>query len=183
MNKWWYPVILAVLVGILFSGIILLIASAPRGVPIVLSNLSTPAKIRFEIYGAIRQPGVYSAPANIRVEDAVAYAGGFTESADISASHLAAAVSDSDQILIPTRALYEATITPMIKNSTGEKINLNTADIEELQSLPGIGEKKAKDIIHFRETNGGFSDVADLLDIPGFGEKTVDQFLDLITIE
>lgn len=182
MNK-WYPIIAAVLVGILFSGVVLLISAKPKGVPIILSNNSTPINIRFEIYGAINQPGVYSAPASLRVEDAVDYAGGLSEFADASASNLSARVNDGDKIIIPTKSAFEATITPIIRNNTHEQINLNTAGLEELLTLPGIGEIKAKDILLYRDSNGGFKDVSDLLNIPGIGEKTIEQFLDLITVE
>ncbi len=148
----------------------------------MLSNLSTPEGVRFEIYGAVKQPGLYSAPANIRVEDAVSYAGGFYGTADVAASNLTKHVFDGDRILIPTQAPFEPTITPAVKGSIREQIDLNTAEIEALMSLPGIGEKKAKDILDFREANGGFTDVADLLDVPGIGEKTIEQFLDLVTV-
>ncbi|MHC1770803.1 MAG: helix-hairpin-helix domain-containing protein [Flexilinea sp.] len=182
MNK-WYPIIAAVLVGILFSGVVLLISSRPKGVPITLSNNSTPVDIRFEIYGAIKQPGVYSAPGSLRVEDAINYAGGLSEPADASASNLSARVNDGDKIIIPTKSVFEATITPVTRNSIHERINLNTAVLEDLLTLPGIGEIKANDILLYRDTNGGFTDISDLLNIPGIGEKTIEQFLDLITVE
>ena len=61
--------------------------------------------------------------------------------------------------------------------------SLSSATIQDLRTLPGIGETKAKEIIRFREVNGSFDEIADLLNIPGIGEKTIEQFLDRITVE
>ncbi len=182
MNK-WYPIFIGIMIGFLFSGIILLIATRPKGKPITIQNNTTPFSIFFEVYGAVKKPGVYSSGPSVRVQDAVDIAGGFTENADLMMSHLSAIVNDGDRILIPTKMIYETTITPQIIKNSLNIIHLNSATIQDLMTLPGIGETKAKEILRFRETNGSFSEIADLLNIPGIGEKTIEQFLDRITVD
>ncbi|GAP41355.1 helix-hairpin-helix domain-containing protein [Flexilinea flocculi] len=182
MNK-WYPIFIGIILGFLFSGIILLISTKPKGKPIIINNNTTPISIHFEVYGAVKKPGVYSAALSIRVQDAVALAGGLKENADLIMSNLSAKVFDGDRIIIPTKTIYEATITPQLPKNTINMIHLNSATIQDLMTLPGIGETKAKEIIRFREVNGSFDEIADLLNIPGIGEKTIEQFLDRITVE
>ena len=74
--------------------------------------------------------------------------------------------------------------TPAQKVSPGgQKVNLNTADLEGLMSLPGIGEKRAGDIIAYREANGPFRMVEQITDVPGIGEGILNGLIDCVTVE
>ena len=124
MNK-WYPIFIGIILGFLFSGIILLISTKPKGKPIIINNNTTPISIHFEVYGAVKSQRVYSAALSIRVQDAVALAGGLKENADLIMSNLSAKVFDGDRIIIPTKTIYEATITPQLPKNTINMIHLN----------------------------------------------------------
>ncbi|NMA12157.1 MAG: ComEA family DNA-binding protein [Chloroflexi bacterium] len=178
----WQVILTSVLCTFLVGGLILLLSSRPRGEPLILSTVNHDNRIVYEIYGAVASPGVYHSTQGLRVMDAVENAGGTLDSADSENSGLARRINDGDIIIIPTIAPYQATITLSIKTGTA-RLNLNLATLEEMMTLPGIGEKKAQDIIDYREKLGGFKEVADLLDIPGFGEKTIEQFYDLVLVE
>lgn len=178
----WQVILTSVLCTFLAGGLILLLSSRPRGEPLVLSTVNHDNRIVYEIYGAVASPGFYHSTQGVRVMDAVQNAGGMLESADAENSGLARQIDDGDTIIIPTAAPYRPTITLWIKAET-TRLNLNLATLEDLMTLPGIGEKKAQDIIDYREKTGGFKEVADLLDIPGFGEKTIEQFYDFVWVE
>lgn len=182
MNR-WQLILASVLCSLFAGGLILLLSARPKGTSIILSTNEISQAISYEIYGEIKTPGVYHSTTGVRVAEAVEAAGGLAEAADSENSGLARLIKDGDIIIIPSKAPYQATITLMSVKSSAGRINLNLASLEELMTLPGIGEKKAQDIIDYREKIGGYAEIADLLDIPGFGEKTIDQFYDLVTVE
>lgn len=181
--KNWSGIIVGVIIGLLISGLILLIATNPEEEVLTLEPRPTMRPMQIEIYGAIRRPGIYAFSQAATVNDLVEAAGGLSADADPEGSRLAARVYDGDRILIPTRSIAEITLTPFQNPKISSKINLNTATIAELMTLPGIGEKKAGEIVNYRETVGPFEKVEDLLRIDGFGEKTIDRFYDLITVD
>lgn len=160
----------------------MLVLNVPEGTPIEIISDITAAPIRFEVYGAVKTPGIYEAEDRIRVEDVVALAGGFTDDADIEKSGLTRFVYDSDQIWIPTKGAEGVKTTAVLGSMQG-RVNLNTAGLEELMQLPGIGEKRAQDIIAFREEKGGFSDLQDLLEVSGIGESVLQNLYDFVVIE
>ena len=126
--------------------------------------------------GAVNKPGVYHLPSEARVIDALNLAGGFSEEADESAVNLAEPLTDGEMIRFPAR--YEPMDQGVIVSDG--RINVNTADKEELMLLPGIGEAKAEAIIRCREENGAFQDSEDLLLVPGIGERLLEQMMDKI---
>jgi competence protein ComEA len=182
VNK-WQILVSGILIGFLFSALIILFADQQKGKPILLQAESTPGTIQFEVLGAVRNPGIYSSESIIRVIDAVNLAGGLTENADAQNSNLTEKIYDTDRIIIPTISLVQATTTSIATINNQKRINLNTASLDELMLLPGIGEKKAKDIIEYRTNIQPFSSVSDLLNISGFGEKTIEEFYDQVTVE
>jgi|GEM_PF-1328655 competence protein ComEA len=180
--KTWQLLLAAVLFGLLCSIVILILASRP-GTEAIQIQAVERAMLQFEIYGEVREPGIYSSDEkNLRVSDAVALAGGFTDQADQVNSRLTTRILDGDKIIIPTPSQAESTLTPAVRSNLPELIDLNHASLELLMTLPGIGEKKAQDIINHRTARGSFQDVADLLEIDGFGEKTIEQFYDLVMV-
>jgi competence protein ComEA len=127
------------------------------------------------VAGAVRRPGVYELESGARVDDAVARAGGATRRADLGGLNLAAEVEDGRQVLVPRRvavggaggaAAGGAAAAP----AEGQPLNLNTATLEQLDELSGIGPVTAQKIVDFREERGGFGSVEELGEIPGIGD-------------
>ena len=154
----------------------------PRSsVPIEITPGNTGIKNKIGIYGAVKTPGIYEYEGSIRVEDAAAMAGGFTNDADLAFANLSEWVEDGETILIPTSGLPEPTLT--IQPSDERKINLNTADKYELMSLPGIGEKRAAEIIKLRENKGKITSKEELLEIQGISEKLLESIYDRLIVD
>ncbi|WP_326717682.1 helix-hairpin-helix domain-containing protein [Vagococcus jeotgali] len=146
-------------------------------------------KFYVDIKGAVVSPGVYEVSDDMRVLDVVKLAGGLTEASDDKKVNLAEKLIDQMVIYIPE--IGEEGFELVTQVSTGDKsiteqdsklININTSSASELQSLNGIGEKKAEKIIQFREENGSFKTIEDLKKVDGIGEKTFDSLKSQITI-
>ena len=121
------------------------------------------------VAGAVRSPGVYRMRASARVDDAVARAGGPTARADLSQVNLAAKVEDGRQVLVPRRVRAGAPAA-VAETVPGVPLNLNTATLEQLDELDGIGPATAQSILDYREENGGFGSVEELGEVPGIGD-------------
>ncbi|MFV8291762.1 helix-hairpin-helix domain-containing protein [Aerococcus urinaeequi] len=152
-----------------------------------------------DIKGAIKVPQVVPVTPGMRVHDVVEMAGGVTGEADQSQVNLAQLATDQMVIYVPkvgeevspsTEALVadskvtESAVSESSGDGTsgGDLVNINTADTTMLQTLSGIGEKRAADIINYRETNGLFETVDDLDQVSGIGEKTMEKLRPLITV-
>lgn len=160
------------------------------------TSTSTSETWYVDIKGAINTPKVVPVKPGMRVHDAVEMAGGLTKEADQSQVNLAQLVTDQMVIYIPksgeemtssTEALIaDSQITETSasgqETTESELVNINTADATTLQTLSGIGEKRAADIINYRETNGLFETVDDLDQVSGIGEKTMEKLRPLITV-
>jgi competence protein ComEA len=143
------------------------------------------------ICGAVVNPGVYQVETGARLVDLIGLSGGLTQEADGDYINQAQLVSDGQRIYIPTKeelknlpaSDYQAGEQGDSENS-GESslININTADSEELMSLPGIGQAKADSIISYRASNGTFQSIEDLMNIPGIKEGLFGQISSLITV-
>ena len=142
-----------------------------------------------DVKGQVKMPGVYSSSQEERVIDVVQRAGGLTENADESKVNFAEHVLDAMVIYIPAKGEEGNIPQGLTSNPTDTggtkqgKINLNKADENELQNLPGIGPSKAAAIMEYRVTNGPFKSVEDLKNISGIGDKTFDKLKDLITVQ
>ncbi len=146
---------------------------------------STGAIILVHVLGAVRRPGLFELGAGARVIDAVAAAGGLTEAADPAGANLARRLSDGEQLYLPQLGEVPP-VAPQASGqgsgvASGQKVNLNTATVAELETLPRIGPMMAQRIIDFREANGHFATVDDLRSVTGIGDKTFDGLKDLIT--
>jgi competence protein ComEA len=142
-------------------------------------------RVVVHVAGAVRQPGVYKLSANARVDDAVAEAGGPTRRADLGGLNLAATVEDGRQVLVPERARPGAPAAASATASApaeGQPINLNTATLEQLDTLSGIGPTTAQKILDFREERGGFGSVEELGEIPGIGDKRLATLREEVTL-
>ena len=160
-------------------------------------NTEQTAALVVHVCGAVKTPGVYSLPEGNRVMDAVDAAGGFSEEAASSAVNLAEKLADGSRLYIPSleevaAGKYPGTAQSAVSENgakeAGESedkqiININTAGVSELITLPGIGESRAKDIIAYREKNGSFRKTESLMEVPGIKEGTFQKIRDRIRVE
>jgi len=188
--KPWQIILMGIFMGLIFSAAIFLISSLPRGNAIQLNPVPTQGPIKVYVVGAVKNPGVYSLPRHSRVDDAVKAAGGLDPTADETAINLAAQVSDGVKIIIPSirnNPPDSGTIAPSPETveqqpSIENPININTASLEQLDLLPGIGTTRAGDIIKYRNNNGPFTSIEAIQKVPGIGQTTFDEIKDLITV-
>jgi competence protein ComEA len=168
--------------------------AAPSAPPAIRMDESGPAaKVLVHVAGAVRRPGVYRLREGMRVDDALQLAGGPTRRADLAAVNLAAKVQDGRQVLVPERVRAggrapgtagagAATGSTGAGAAAGVPVNLNTATLEQLDTLDGIGPATAQSIIDFREERGGFGSVEELGEIPGIGEKRLATLRESVTV-
>ncbi len=136
------------------------------------------------VAGAVSSPGVYTLPADSRVDDAVRAAGA-TADADLSQLNLAQKLADGQKITVPVAGAAPAdgsSAATTADNDNGGLININTATQEELESLPSIGEVRAQAIIAYREEHGGFRTTDELMEVSGIGEKIFADISPHITV-
>lgn len=155
---------------------------------------SAPTFLYVYVCGAVVTPGVYELPAGSRICDALEAAGGFTEEADINRINLAGTLADGMMIFFPEEGEempegYDITTgqTSTAQTTVGEKtdsglVNINTAGVEELCTLPGIGESKAKAIVGYREEHGPFADKDEIMNVSGIGAGLYKNIEDLICV-
>lgn len=142
--------------------------------------------IAVHVSGAVAAPGVYELEEGARVADAVELAGGFLEGAAENALNLARVLNDGEQVVVPTAEEHAAQQSAAEASGgaagVGGKVNINTASVEQLDTLPGVGESTAQKIIADREANGPFSSPEDLKRVSGIGDKKYAKLADLITV-
>ena len=144
------------------------------------------------VTGAVASPKVCELSEGARVLDAIEAAGGFTDDAATDALNLARVVEDGEQIDVPTEqeaaeaaasgTSSSSSSTSSSSDSTSSLININTATAEELETLPGIGEVTAANIIADREENGAFESIEDITRVSGIGDKKFEAIEDLICV-
>ena len=139
-----------------------------------------------DIKGAVKNPGVYQMKVGDRVKDALDAAGGLTAEADSQKVNLAQRVEDQMVIVVPkvgeeAEALPAGTTSKEVAKEG--KVNINTATVEELKTLKGVGEKKAEAIIEYRKKNGSFKTKEDLMKVRGIGKKLFDSFQERIVTQ
>ena len=139
-----------------------------------------------DIKGEVRNPGVYQMKVGDRVKDALEAAGGLTAEADSQKVNLAKRLEDQMVIVVP-KVGEEAEEIPAGETrneATKEgKVNINTATVEELKTLKGVGEKKAEAIIEYRKKNGSFKTKEDLMKVRGIGKKLFESFQERIVTQ
>lgn len=150
------------------------------------------------ICGYVKKPGIYELPKGSRVYDCLMAAGGFLSGADETTLNLADYLQDGTKIYVPgltadidmTEPIWGSSLqmqagsvsTKSEMLSASGKININTATAEQLQTLPGIGEKRAREIIAYRESNGPFGTIEDIQNISGIKTAIYSKIKDLITV-
>ncbi len=143
------------------------------------ATAASSLQIAVHVLGAVERPGFYELRDGSRVLDAIAIAGGLSETADPGGVNLARFLSDGEQVRVP----HVGEIAPATPGVAADgKVNLNTADAATLETLPRVGPAMAARIIAWRDANGGFSAIDDLRSITGIGERTFAELEPLVTV-
>lgn len=141
----------------------------------------TAAAVYVDVSGAVHKPGLYVLASGARAVDAIAAAGGFTDDADRASVNLARAVTDGEQVVVTVIGEAPAGVTGGGGGASGV-IDLNTATVDELDTLPRVGPAIAARIVAWRDENGRFGAVDDLLNVTGIGEKMLAGLRDLVRV-
>ena len=162
-------------------------------------NIKENTKIIVHVSGAVRNEGIVELKEKARVADAIEMAGGITEDAYMKDVNLATILEDGMKIYIPTKEEVEKqgeNINDSVSKDTNldiynngsntskknNKVNINTASKEELDTLPGIGESTANKIINYRKENGKFKTIEEIKEVSGIGDSKFEDIKDLIEV-
>ncbi|MCB9423200.1 MAG: helix-hairpin-helix domain-containing protein [Ardenticatenaceae bacterium] len=157
---------------------------------------ATPGPIQVYVNGQVATPNVYELPPGSRIGDAIEAAGGWTDEANTAVVNLALPLVDGMQIYVPSQAEVSDTAVPVVSDpapltrssdgievtSSSGLVNINTANLDELDALPGIGPSTAQKILNYRDENGRFNTIEELMNVSGIGEAKFDGVKDLITV-
>lgn len=156
--------------------------------PIIIDNALVQPGIVVDLRGEVAKPGVYELPAGSRLDDAIVAAGGLTDDADLTQLNLASRLQDGTIVTVPgpasgpgEPAVAGDPDNGVIGADPSGLVNLNTADVKELESLPGVGEVTAGRIIEYRETHGPYRSVDDLVHVQGVSTRTINGLRDVVT--
>jgi competence protein ComEA len=150
--------------------------------PLEAVEAEAPAALVVHVVGSVRRPGLYRLREGSRIADAVRRAGGATRRADLSLVNLAAPVADGVQVVVPRRAPAAGTDAAAEAGSAqapSGPVHLNTATLEQLDELPGVGPSTAQKILDFRQEHGAFTSVDELDAVPGIGPARLEQLREL----
>jgi len=163
-------------------------AASPAASP---STTVAAAVVVAYVCGAVRRPGVYTFAPGARITDLIEKAGGATGAAELQTVNLAALLTDGQQVVVPERGAPGVAVAASDPAATsagsgvvaaGAPVNLNTATMAELDTLPGVGPSTAQKILDYRTAQGGFKSVEDLNNVSGIGDVTFAELKDLVTI-
>ena len=196
-----YKKVLSIIGGVLAVIVIILVgrvmmASSMKEKVMVTNAVNTtrveeattmmPQNCYVDIKGEVLRPGVYEFSCESRIQEVIKKAGGFTEEADETKINLAQKITDQMQIIVPNlHSKQEGGVTEgnsekgNTSNTTPSNlkqgtVNINTATLEELQTIKGIGKKKAEAILQYRKEHGAFRTKEDLLQVKGIGKKALE---------
>ena len=164
------------------------------------ANSEKIVTIKVHVSGAVKNEGVYELEEDARIADAIEKAGGVTDIANMKNVNLASKLEDGMKIYIPKQGedVLENDLEENINNkettlggsgtnsnveNEKEKININKATKEELDTLPGIGESTAQKIIQYREEHGSFKNIEELKEVKGIGDAKYEEIKDLVDIK
>lgn len=136
------------------------------------------------VCGAVCNPGVYELPADSRAYEAVAQAGGMSEDAAGMAVNLAEVLTDGQKLQIPFQGeVSDAQVSDSGEVTTDSRVNINTASLEELMTLKGIGQTRAEQILEYREKHGSFASPEAIMNVDGIKQGTYDKIKDNIRVQ
>lgn len=190
--------VIAALVAAVLSLVVIVWWDSTRSVTVVVMG-NPDATVVVQVSGAVASPGLISLPAGSRVEQAISAAGGLTTDADVSQLYLAARIGDGERIVIPAKEstssgssnvndgnpqagsteTHEASSEP---DETAQALDINTATVERLVALPGIGQVLAERIVAYRDAHGPFTSVDQLGDVEGIGDALVERLRPLVIV-
>jgi competence protein ComEA len=183
---------LAYVGGLLFvlavSGRMVLAGADEPAAPPVRAALSAepaaPRTVVVHVVGAVRRPGLYELAEGSRIDEAIRKAGGPKPKAALELVNLAAPLADGQQILVPARG--DVTAAPAAAGAApsapAAKVHLNTATLEQLDALPGIGPVTAQNILDYRSEHGSFQTVDELDAVSGIGPARLEQLKPLVEL-
>ena len=196
-----YKKVLSIISGVLAVIVIILVGrgmmASPTKEKVMVTNAVNTTRVEeattmmpqncyVDIKGEVLRPGVYEFSCESRIQEVIKKAGGFTEEADETKINLAQKISDQMQIIVPNlNSKQEGGVTEgnsekgNLSNTTPSNlkqgtVNINTATLEELQTIKGIGKKKAEAILQYRKEHGAFRTKEDLLQVKGIGKKALE---------
>ena len=205
-----YKKVLSIIGGVLAVIVIILVgrgmmASSTKEKVMVTNAVNTtrveetttmiPQNCYVDIKGEVLRPGVYEFSCESRIQEVIKKAGGFTEEADETKINLAQKITDQMQMIVPNlHSKQEGGVTEgnsekgntsntPPSNSKQGTVNINTATLEELQTIKGIGKKKAEAILQYRKEHGAFRTKEDLLQVKGIGKKALEAIESQVTFQ
>lgn len=170
------------------------VTPSPTPLPPTTTPTPTPAPLRVYISGEVRQPDVYILPPGSIIKDAISAAGGATSKANLDVVNQAQELKDQQHIHIPAHSDNLPTppvveggvsqIKPVLQTTPSPtKVNINSASLQALELLPGIGPAIAQRIIDYRSEYGAFATPEDIMRVKGIGQGTFDKLKDMIVVE
>lgn len=181
------------LIAALLAGVLLLVVGryfATAGTPSadvqpargrIAQGVLPAQRLVVHVVGAVRQPGLYRLDQGDRIADALRRAGGATPAADLTAVNLAAPLADGTQVMVPRRiSVAGGGSAPAGTAAPAGPVRLNTATLEQLDELPGVGPVTAQKILDYKAIHGAFASVDELDAIAGIGPARLDQLRDLV---
>lgn len=205
-----YKKILSIIGGVLAVIVIILVGrgmmASPTKEKVMVTNAVTTTRVEetttmmpqncyVDIKGEVLHPGVYEFSCESRVQEVIKKAGGFTEEADETKINLAQKITDQMQMIVPNlHSKQEGGVTEgnsekgnssntTLSNLKQGTVNINTATLEELQTIKGIGKKKAEAILQYRKEHGAFRTKEDLLQVKGIGKKALEAIENQVTFQ
>ena len=205
-----YKKVLSIIGGVLAVIVIILVGrgmmASPTKEKVMVTNAVNTTRVEeattmmpqncyVDIKGEVLRPGVYEFSCESRIQEVIKKAGGFTEEADETKINLAQKISDQMQIIVPNlHSKQEGGVAEgnsekgnstntSVSNSKQGTININTATLEELQTIKGIGKKKAEAILQYRKEHGAFRTKEDLLQVKGIGKKALEAIESQVTFQ
>ena len=181
-------ILFGIFIGLLAAGLITLLNQRRTATPIKLMPpppTEVPLPIKVHVTGAVKNAGVYELPPGSILKDALTAAGGATDSAAMDKLNLAAKLNDGQQVVVgeSVTAASANSITQPSNNPTTTLVNINTATLEQLQTLPKVGTVTAQRIIEYRTKNGLFTRIEDIQKVSGIGDATYAALAALITVK
>ena len=205
-----YKKVLSIIGGVLAVIVIILVGrgmmASPTKEKVMVTNAVNTTRVEetttmmpqncyVDIKGEVLHPGVYEFSCESRMQEVIKKAGGFTEEADETKINLAQKITDQMQIIVPNlHSKQEGGVTEgnsekgnmsntTPSNSKQGTVNINTATLEELQTIKGIGKKKAEAILQYRKEHGAFRTKEDLLQVKGIGKKALEAIENQVTFQ
>ena len=205
-----YKKILSIIGGVLAVIVIILVGrgmmASPTKEKVMVTNAVNTTRVEetttmmpqncyVDIKGEVLHPGVYEFSCESRMQEVIKKAGGFTEEADETKINLAQKITDQMQLIVPNvHSKQEGGVTEgnsekgnssnsTPSNSKQGTVNINTATLEQLQTIKGIGKKKAEAILQYRKEHGAFRTKEDLLQVKGIGKKALEAIESQVTFQ